>query len=160
MQGPRSDRIWYGTRYGYVSTCCSVGRRKVWVATKTANRQCDANWLDNETWILIRIYSEESVQTMLRGTQVNGHRNPDASCQSSLLAKYLRTRRLLSWCELNLWHASCHRLVIQKKRKIKWNHETTTLLTHTIFIPLLKVIWVLQQQTKRTTCIKRQKWPL
>ena len=32
-----------------------------------ANRQRGANWSNDETWIVIRLYGEESVQTMLRG---------------------------------------------------------------------------------------------
>ena len=35
-----------------------------------ANQQRGANWSDDEIWIIIRLYGEESVQTM-RGTRVN-----------------------------------------------------------------------------------------
>ena len=46
---------------------------KIRVATEMTNWQRGANWSADETWIIIRSYSEESVQTMLRGTWVNKH---------------------------------------------------------------------------------------
>ena len=46
---------------------------KVRVATKMVNRQCGANWSDDETWIIIRIHDEESFKTILWGTPVNEH---------------------------------------------------------------------------------------
>ena len=46
VQGPRSDKIWSGTKSGYVNAPCSSDQTK-WeksrVATKMANRRCGAN---------------------------------------------------------------------------------------------------------------------
>ena len=61
MQGPRSDRIWFGTKSGYVNAPCSSDQtkcltfgEKVRVATKMANRQRGANWSDDEIWIIYK----------------------------------------------------------------------------------------------------------
>ena len=64
VQGPQSDRIWSSTKSGYVNAPCSSDQTKCLTfggksqrATKMANRQHGANWSNDETWIIIRIWS-------------------------------------------------------------------------------------------------------
>ena len=70
--GPKQDLLMckdhgpikFGPVFGYVNAPCSSDQtksltfgEKVRVATKMANCQCGANWSNDETWIIIRIWS-------------------------------------------------------------------------------------------------------
>ena len=60
VQGPRSDRIWSGTKCGYVNAPSSSDQAKCLTfggKSQMANRQRGANWSNDETWVIIRIWS-------------------------------------------------------------------------------------------------------